>query len=398
MNDFSKTLLICWFGVFATSMGLSQVAPILPVYIRSLGVSEYADVSFYSGLCFGITSLLMAFFAPIWGALTNRFGYKIMLLRASLAMAILTLLLAFASSVNQILILRAITGIFAGFTSSAIIFIAVISPKQKVTYALATLSTASVSGNLMGPMFGGLLAELIGIKAVFVFISILLFISFLTIYFFVKEENVISKEKRKNFSSNDVKENMILILLLFFLTFIVQAGFNAVMPIMTLFVEQIHHSKSYVVFWTGLVIAASGISNLFFTPKLGKIADKIGPSKIITISLFSCGVLFYLQSLVDGIAMLIVLRLLLGITLGGLVPCINALFKKCVSQKKLGLILGFNQSAFAIGNFTGAISGGYIAGKFSIEAVFVIVCVSFIVSSILFFITERKNILAKGSI
>lgn len=398
MNSFKKTLLICWFGVFATSMGLSQVAPILPLYIRSLGVSEYRDISFYSGLCFGITSLLMAFFAPLWGALTNRFGYKVMLLRASLAMAILTLLLAFASNVHQVLILRAITGIFSGFTSSAIIFIAVISPKSKVTYALATLSTASVSGNLIGPMFGGLFAELMGIRAVFIFIASLLFISFFTIYFFIKEEKIRARDKRVIEDSSHIREDILLILMLFFLTFIIQAGFNAVLPIMTLFVEQIYHSSSYIAFWTGLIVAASGISNLIFTPKLGKIADRIGPSKIITISLFSCGVLFYLQSLASNISILIILRLLLGVTLGGLVPCINALFKKCVSQKRLGLVFGFNQSAFALGNFIGAISGGYIAGRISIEAVFIIVCASFILSSIIFFIIERGNILSKKAI
>lgn len=398
MNSFKKTLLICWFGVFATSMGLSQVAPILPLYIRSLGVSEYRDISFYSGLCFGITSLLMAFFAPLWGALTNRFGYKVMLLRASLAMAILTLLLAFVNNVHQVLLLRAITGIFSGFTSSAIIFIAVISPKSKVTYALATLSTASVSGNLIGPMFGGLFAELMGIRAVFIFIASLLFISFFTIYFFIKEEKIIPKDKRVIEDSSHIKEDILLILMLFFLTFIIQAGFNAVLPIMTLFVEQIHHSSSYIAFWTGLIVASSGISNLIFTPKLGKIADRIGPSKIITISLFSCGVLFYLQSLASNISILIILRLLLGVTLGGLVPCINALFKKCVSQKRLGLVFGFNQSAFALGNFIGAISGGYIAGRISIEAVFSLVCASFILSSIIFFIIERKNILSKNAL
>ena len=195
MDTFNKTLLVCWFGIFTTSMGLSQLAPILPLYIRSLGVSEYESVAFYSGLSFGITSLFMAAFSPIWGALTLRFGCKIMLLRASFGMAVLTLTLAFVQNVEQIVIIRALTGVISGFTSSAIVYIALISPAQKAGASLATLSTASVSGNLIGPLFGGVFSDFIGIRALFIVIAGLLFCSFFTIYFFIHEQKGQIKEQ-----------------------------------------------------------------------------------------------------------------------------------------------------------------------------------------------------------
>lgn len=62
MENFNRTLLVCWFGVFTTSMGLSQIAPILPFYIKELGHVDTSEIAFYSGLAFGITPLFMAVF------------------------------------------------------------------------------------------------------------------------------------------------------------------------------------------------------------------------------------------------------------------------------------------------------------------------------------------------
>jgi len=383
MNDYKKTLLVCWFGVLCTSMGLSQIAPILPLFIRDLGINDYDKIAFYSGLCFGITSFFMALFSPLWGALSVKFGCKIMLLRASIGMAVLTFLLAFVSSVEQIVFIRALTGILSGFISTAIIFIALIAPKKRAAQALATLSTASVSGNLMGPLFGGLTFELLGARAAFIFISALLFISFFTILFFVKNDKSFQENAENKLK---FKENIPLILVLFALTFIIQAGFTAVIPVMALFVEQIHHSSAYIAFYTGIVVAASGISNLLFATKLGQIADKKGADKIIIISLGICGVLFYLQSLAHSLFVLILLRFALGAVLAGLLPCINALFKARVSPARLGLVFGFNQSAFALGNFIGALNGGLITAKFSIEVLFSSVGVLFILSALGFFV------------
>ena len=66
MNGFKRTLLVCWLGVFTTNMGLSQIAPILPLYLRELGLKDHADIAFFSGLGFGITPLFVAIFSPLW--------------------------------------------------------------------------------------------------------------------------------------------------------------------------------------------------------------------------------------------------------------------------------------------------------------------------------------------
>ncbi|EOI2578296.1 MFS transporter [Campylobacter jejuni] len=387
MENFNRTLLVCWFGVFTTSMGLSQIAPILPFYIKELGHVDTSEIAFYSGLAFGITPLFMAVFSPLWAFLGAKYGYKNMLLRASFGMSVLTLWLSFAHSALEVVFVRGLTGIISGFTS-AVVFIAVIAPKEKVAYALGTLSTASISGSLLGPLFGGFVAEFFSISTVFDMVAFLIACSFVTIYFFIHERKI-QKEAKKN--TQKVKENKTLIIVLFITTFVIQFGTFGVMPILSIYVEQIHQGGNLAL-WAGIVVAASGISNLFFAPKLGKIADKIGPSKIIFGALIFCGICFYLQAVVSNVYTLIFVRLLIGVGLGGLLPCVNALLKKSVSAKNLSVIFGFNQTCQFLGNFCGAFGGGLMASHFSVEFVFTFVCLIFIINAFIFLAFEKKYI------
>ncbi|MCH5337075.1 MAG: MFS transporter [Campylobacter sp.] len=388
MNNFKRTLLVCWFGVFTTNIGLSQIAPILPLYLRKLGLSDNADIAFYSGLAFGITPLFVGIFSPLWTFLAARYGYKNMLLRASLGMSIATFCLSYANSGFDVVLIRALMGIVAGFTSAAVVFIAVISPKEQVAYALGTLSTASISGSLMGPLFGGIVAEFFELRLVFDLIAFFIACSFVTIYFFIDEKKITKEQEQ---SSGSIKQNLFLIIILFIATFFIQFGISGTMPILTLLVEQIYQGEK-IAFWAGVVVAASGISNLLFATKLGKIADKIGPSKIIFIALLFSGLMFYFQSIASNVYILTLVRFFLGIGLGGLLPCINALLKKSISSKNLSLAFGINQSAHFLGNFSGSVGNGILAGKFGVNFVFMMICIIFIFNALLFFIFNKKRI------
>ncbi|BEK32041.1 MFS transporter [Campylobacter jejuni] len=369
-------------------MGLSQIAPILPFYIKELGHVNTSEIAFYSGLAFGITPLFMAVFSPLWAFLGAKYGYKNMLLRASFGMSVLTLWLSFAHSALEVVFVRGLTGIISGFTSAAVVFIAVIAPKEKVAYALGTLSTASISGSLLGPLFGGFVTEFFSISTVFDMVAFLIACSFVTIYFFIHGRKI-QKEAKKN--TQKVKENKTLIIVLFITTFVIQFGIFGVMPILSIYVEQIHQGGNLAL-WVGIVVAANGISNLFFAPKLGKIADKIGPSKIIFRALIFCGICFYLQAVASNVYTLIFVRLLIGVGLGGLLPCVNALLKKSVSAKNLSVIFGFNQTCQFLGNFCGAFGGGLMASHFSVEFVFTFVCLIFIINAFIFLAFEKKYI------
>ena len=82
METWKRNLYVCWFGVFATSLGTSQLAPILPLYVEQLGVQGMNQIESWSGIAFGVTFVTLALFSPLWGRASDKYGRKPMLLRA----------------------------------------------------------------------------------------------------------------------------------------------------------------------------------------------------------------------------------------------------------------------------------------------------------------------------
>ena len=108
-----------------------------------------------------------AIVSPIWGKLGDIHGRKLMLIRASLGMAIIMTLMGFVTDVYQLVALRFLMGAVSGFLSTAMTFIAAETPKEHSGWAISTISTGGVSGSLLGPLLGGYLSELIGMRHVF---------------------------------------------------------------------------------------------------------------------------------------------------------------------------------------------------------------------------------------
>ena len=103
---------------------MSLVIPFLSFYIEELGVTGTSSIAQWSGLAFGVTFLMGAIVSPIWGKLGDIHGRKLMLIRASLGMAIIMTLMGFVTDVYQLVALRFLMGAVSGFLSTAMTFIA----------------------------------------------------------------------------------------------------------------------------------------------------------------------------------------------------------------------------------------------------------------------------------
>lgn len=156
--NWKRNLIVAWLGCFLTGAAFSLVMPFLPLYVEQLGVTGHSALNMWSGIVFSITFLFSAIASPFWGGLADRKGRKLMLLRSALGMGIVMVLMGLAQNIWQFLILRALLGLLGGFVPNANALIATQVPRNKSGWALGTLSTGGVSGALLGPMAGGLLA------------------------------------------------------------------------------------------------------------------------------------------------------------------------------------------------------------------------------------------------
>ncbi|GFZ30131.1 MFS transporter [Clostridium zeae] len=392
MKMWKRNLIVCWFGMFVSSIGMSQIAPVLPLYIRHLGINNSALIAQLSGLAFGITYIISAVFSPIWGHVADKIGRKPMLLRSSLGMAIVIGCMGFAPNAYVLVGLRLLEGVITGFGTACTTLIATQTEKEHAGEALSTLSTASIAGSLLGPIIGGYISEYFGIKNVFFITGGLLFVAFITVSLFVKE--AFTPSDKKSLSMKGVWESVpektltITILITFF---ILTVALYSVEPIITVYISQLSKNSSHIALLAGIAFSASGLANIIAAPRLGKLSDRIGVHKVMLIALIVAGIDFIPQAFVTNPWQLMGLRFILGLTSAGLIPSVNILIKKITPSEITGRVFGINMSAGYLGVFGGAVLGGQVAAWFGIRYVFFITGALLLINAILVYFKVYKR-------
>lgn len=397
MELWRRNLIVCWFGAFVTNIGLSQIAPVLPLYIRHLGIQNTALIEQMSGIAFGIIYITLAVFSPIWGHLADKFGRKPMLLRSSLGMAVIIFSMGFVKNVYQLIFLRFLQGTVAGYTTACTTLIATQTDKEHAGWALGSLATASIGGSLLGPMIGGYIEDSLGLNSVFFIIGSLMVISFLTAAIFVKES--FNKEDIKVLSAKEVWKlipDSKLIITLFVTSFILTLALYSIEPIVTVYVSQLTSDSSHIALIAGMAFSASGLASIIAAPKLGKLSDRIGPQKVMLGALLVAGIIFIPQAFVSNPWQLMGLRFVLGLATAGLTPSINTLIKKLTPDFLTGRIFGFSMSATYLGIFTGSILGGQISAYFGIRCVFFVTSSLLLLNALWVYSTVYKKLRAES--
>ncbi|MDF7680316.1 multidrug efflux MFS transporter [Enterobacteriaceae bacterium ESL0689] len=375
MESWKVNLISVWLGCFFTGLAISQILPFLPLYISHLGVSSHEALSMWSGLTFSVTFLVSAIVAPLWGSLADRKGRKLMLLRASMGMAIAILLQAFATNVWQLFILRAVMGLTSGYIPNAMALVASQVPRERSGWALSTLATAQISGVIGGPLLGGFLADYMGLRTVFLLTACLLMVSFLVTLFLIKESGRPPISKSEQLSGRAVFASLScpgLVISLFFTTLVIQLCNGSIGPILALFIKSMVPDSHNIAFLAGMVAAAPGVSALFSAPRLGKLGDRIGTSRILLATLGCAVVMFFAMSWVTTPMQLGILRFLLGFADGAMLPAVQTLLLKYSSDRITGRIFGYNQSFMYLGNVVGPLTGASVSAMLGFRWVFIV--------------------------
>jgi len=371
MEKWKKNLWVCWFGAFIVSSGMSQMAPMLPLYIEHLGIHDTASIAKWSGIVFGSTFISLAIFSPIWGNFADKVGRKPMILRASLGLSIIVICMGFVHNVYQLTGLRILQGVLSGFQSAVVTLVATQTPRERAGWALGVIFSGQVGGTLLGPFIGGYLAETIGYREDFMVVGAMCFVAFIASYFFIEEQKVCVTQNTHSFKEVwRCLPNRKVTVCLFLTTLGMQLALMSVQPIITVYITQLSSDTSHVAFVSGAIFAAAGLASILFAPKLGKISDHLGPQKVLLAALIVAGVIFLPEALVQKPWQLGILHFFVGTATAGLVPSINSLIKRDIPDFIAGRAFGYNQSAQFLGMFFGAVLGGQIAATFGVRYVF----------------------------
>jgi DHA1 family multidrug resistance protein-like MFS transporter len=381
-----RNLIVLWFCTFVAGMAFSEIMPFLSLFVSQLGNFTKAQVTFYSGLAFAADYAISAISAPLWGIIADKKGRKIMLLRASFGMAVAMGLMGLVTNVWQLIALRALQGVFAGFISNAQALVASQAPRKYSGRALSTLITGAVSGQLFGPVIGGFLAQLFSIRNTFFITAGLLLVAFLLSLFFVQEHfKPVEHHRNPGDSRNPLAafQNPRLIIMMLCSTAIVQFGNASIAPIISLYVRELMHYKGPITVVAGIIAALPGISNIFSAPRLGRYGDHHGSGKVLLFGYIFAVIMYFPQGIVTSVVALGILRFAIGISDGALYPEIQTVLTKNTPVNLTSTIFSYNQSFQAIGNMLGALLGGLVAGWFNYNAVFIMTALLLLINLVL---------------
>ncbi|MDN4595280.1 MFS transporter [Polycladomyces subterraneus] len=362
MPIWRRNLYILMVSQFLVLSAMSMVVPFLPLYLQELGMRDPAERQLWAGLVFGANFLTSFLMAPVWGTLADRYGRKIMVLRSGFGMSVVIMLMGLATSPLQLLLLRMLNGTISGFIPASISLTATNTPKEHAGYALGLLQSGAVAGSIMGPFIGGVLAEVIGYRDIFFLTGALLGLATLVVLLAVKEEKrpQPSSETAGFWAEGSAILHQRPLVILFTVGFLLQFAVLGPMPQMPGYVSELGAPGGYVAFFAGLVTAVTGLANMLASPVLGRLGDRYGSEKVLFFAMLGAAVLFIPHAWVHYVWQLLLLRFLLGLCVGGLLPSLNTLVRQYAPKGKESTAYGYSTSAVSLGNMLGPITCGYL--------------------------------------
>lgn len=377
MQRWKINLAVLMCGNFLVMVGMTMIIPFLSLYLKQdFGLTNDHEIGVWAGLIFAANFVTSFIFQPLWGKLSDRYGRKMMLLRSGFGMAFVMVLMGFATEPWHLLVLRMLNGIISGFSPAAVSLVSATTPKDRMGFAMGTLQSGGTAGVILGPFIGGLLADNFGYRPIFYITGTLLFLASVISWLLVKEnfDRTTAALVKQLSIFKGFRDLMVIpqLPVLLTVTFLIQFSMLSPMPLIPLYVQELHGTTANLAFYAGFVGSVTGISNMICAPLLGRLSDRIGSSRILIVSLAGAAIMLIPQAFVGSVAQLLICRFLLGCFMGGMIPTINSLIRRYTPDGMESRSYSFNGSALSLGNMAGPIMGGALSGLIGIEGLFVL--------------------------
>lgn len=368
-----RNLYALWAIEFAAFSGLSLILPFIPLYVRELGISDMADVTRWSGLLLSGPFLVSFLVTPAWAALGDRYGQKLMVIRALIGSALAYVGMGLVGSVEALFGWRLALGAISGYLAAGMALVSVTVPDGQRGYALGLLQTVVPAAGMVGPLLGGVLADLIGYRQIFFVVAGICAVGGVVAALVLVEPRaqsataVTHASARENIGIAWANADLRRALLAMVFS---QALVTSLQPVFVLYVEGLGVEPHLLSTTTGVLFAATGITALIAAPRWGRRSDRLGFHAALTIAVFGSAVLLLLQGLTSHVAVLLALRLLYGAFVSGILPPLLGFMSAASPPERRGGLMGLSSSAIMLGNLLGPIAGGFVAAHVSVRAVF----------------------------
>lgn len=392
-KNWKVVLAILTAIVVMMAAGYTMLIPFLPIYLmRELGVPQ-AEVKLWTGAVFSVTFLIGGVMAPLWGKMADRHGQKLMAMRSSIGLAIAYILAGMVHTPFQLFLARLVQGFAAGLWGMCMTICSSSVPIDKLGISLGILQAGLITGNIVGPLIGGVLAEWVGMRASFYLAGGLLILITLVFFLFIPEPTKASKDENEQIQLNDNPEvplwrrKPVLEILIFAVC--VQLMILLIQPVLALYLEELNKSSENIMLLSGIVFSSVGIASAIASPWWGKLGQSKGFYKTLMWSagLGACGIL--LTSVPKTVLTFGMANFVYGLCFAGVNPSLSSILAQITDRKEKGAAFGYFFSAGQFGAMMGPIIGGIISTYLPISYLFYLG--SLIMASVSFYVYKYHN-------
>jgi len=359
-----RIFAVLLISIFAAMLGLGIIAPLMPIYAKSLGAT-----GIWLGIIFSGFSLSRAIFMPIVGKLSDKRGRKGFITSGLLLYSLISLLYTLAGKVYHLTAVRLVHGLASAMVVPvAMAYIGEVAEKGKEGSAMGAFNLALLLGTGSGPFLGGLLNDSFGIASVFYAMSGLAAIAFLITLLFLPDIRYSGRAKADHSVSfrETIKNNVMKGLLLY--NAISAVGRGGIMAFLPILASKIDINPSQV----GVIISFHIFLIALLQSPSGRLADRYNKLFLVLIGSTVAALALLMAPIARNFWQLFIISAVMG--LGGAtgMPSIAAITVEVGKKLGMGVSMGLFNTATSVGMIAAPLISGLVMDAMGIKSVFVI--------------------------
>jgi DHA1 family multidrug resistance protein-like MFS transporter len=371
MVFYRRNLLVLSLTTFLAACSWNQIVPFLPLFIKEMGVKD--GLAFWAGMTLSAQTMAMMVMLPYWGKLADKYGRKLMIIRAGICLALIYLGMSYCRTLWQLLLLRLINGVLTGFIPASITLVATNTPKSEAARYVALIQSAVAFGAIAGPSLGSILADWAGYRGSMVVSFIAVAIAVFLVYLLVEEKYKVTACAQPTSLKQDFQLAFQKPVLVTALCSDMTYGFviMASQPILILYIQELTGVRANL--FTGPLFSLPGLAVVLTNYFWCRLGERYSFQKIILFGLIGAGIFTLLQGLVRNIWWFAGAYFLAGLFAAAISPNTAGLVATKVEADFQGRAFAIQQSFKNFGNFCAPLLAGSFGSIFSFQWVFIIV-------------------------
>jgi DHA1 family multidrug resistance protein-like MFS transporter len=371
MVYYRRNLLVLSLTSFLAACSLYQVVPFLPLFIKELGVKD--RVAFWSGVTLSAQTVAMIVMLPYWGKLADKYGRKLMIIRAGICSVLIYLGMSYCWTLWQLLLLRVLNGGLTGFIPASYTLIGTNTPQSEAARSVSIVQSVVAFGTIAGPSIGGILANWVGYRGSMLVSGFMMTVAVLLIYLLVEERQKLDVSLQSTSLWQDFQLALKKSVLVMVLCSDMTCSFMAVasQPFLILYIQELIGQRANL--FTGLIFSLPGLAIVLTNYYWCRLGERFTFQRIILVGLVGVGLFTALEGLVRNIWWFATAYFLAGICAAAVSPNTAGLVATRVEADFQGRAFSIQQSFRCFGFFLSPLLTGFLGSILTLQWVFVVV-------------------------